>query len=87
MKLNLEERTALEEECQGRTMALAQQGAMIPGIGTRLIIELLNELLTPEQEANAKENWLYWLADQLDKAEAEVRKRMLASGIVTNGHA
>jgi hypothetical protein len=81
-KLTLEERNELEAECASRVQALAQQGAMIPGIGTRLIIELLSELLTVNQEAVAKERWLEWLTEQLDNAEAQVRQHLLASGLI-----
>ena len=88
VQLNLEERSALEAQCQQRLATLAQQGVGIGGIGTRLLVELVSELLTPEQEAEGKERWLFWLSEQLDLAETEIRKRVLASGIVRgNGSA
>lgn len=87
MRLNLEEREALEAQCNERLSSLAQQGVGIGDVATRLIVLMLAELLSVEQEANAKENWLFWLSDLLDTAESAVRQRMLSSGIIaaTNG--
>lgn len=85
MRLSLEERDALEATCNERLMLLAQQGAQIPGVQIRLLVDMIDQLLTPEQEADAKESWLFWYADVLDTAEAEIRKRFLTSGLGTNG--
>ena len=77
MKLNLEERTALETECDIRQSVIVQQGYAIGGVGTRLIVEMLSRLLSVEELADAKEAWLFWLSDQLDHAEAELRRQKI----------
>lgn len=82
MKLNLEERNALETRCVKRMQSLAQHGAGVGGVGTRLIIELLTELLSPSKEAAAKERWLLWLDEQLDMAEEALRERQAASSLL-----
>jgi hypothetical protein len=80
--MNLENREALEARCTERMQALAQQGAGVGGVGTRLIIEMLSQLLSPSAEAKAKERWLLWLDEQLDMAEEAVRQRMLSSNLI-----
>lgn len=82
-KLNAEEREHLQAECEQRLLAVNQQGFTVPGIEVRLVVSMLHQLLTPEQEGDAMEAWLYWFADQLDQAEAAMRKRALA--ITGNG--
>lgn len=85
MQLSFEERETLEAECGRRTQALAQDGWIMPGVEAKLVAELLCELISPIGQANAKERWLFWLCDQLDRAEANVRQAKL-SGVLTNGH-
>lgn len=80
MSLGVEERAALEASCNERLSTLAQQGCQIAGVQIRFLVELISVLLTADQEAEAKDRWLYWLADALDTAEAELRKRALLMG-------
>lgn len=86
MRLTLEERTALERQCEQRMVALAQEfGVGVAGVGTRQLVEMLRESLSVEQQANAKERWLFWLAEQLDRTEAsaykQAREAKLTSGV------
>lgn len=74
MKLNAVERETLEAECQRRVAKITGEGWLMPGVEARLVSELLIELISPIGQANAKERWLFWLADECDKAEAAIRR-------------
>ena len=77
-----DERLALDSKNSERTMALIGQGVNIPDTTYRLIVEMLTELLSDEQEAAARERWLFWLSERLDQAEAMHRERVLSSGLI-----
>lgn len=84
--LTTEELRTLDASITGRLAGLARVGVTIQGAEFRYITELLHELLSPMGRDAARERYLTWLGEELDKVEPEIRKQRLMGGIGnTNG--
>lgn len=85
--LDDEQLGALAEEVNRRVQALLAQGVPLPmqQIETHHLIGLLETLAGPVRSLRVREWHLVWLDRQLDNVEAEMRSRLISSGIFDGG--
>lgn len=74
------ELAALEARCNARLAELQNRGVQAAGMAEHYIQELLTQLLDHEGLAEARERHFYWLEEQLDEAEAAIRRQILSAG-------
>lgn len=84
-EMTLDEMVAAERELDAanteRLEAINRQGKMVGGIDTHLLQMLIEQLLPAKPIALARLTHQHWLASELDRIEANLRKQALTQGV------
>lgn len=84
-QLTNDELFELDQEVTGRLEELRSRGVQFGGIDTHYLQTLLEEQLSENALAAAREKHLLWLKEKLEEAESQIRRATFLQGL-GNGH-